>query len=848
MPSLKPALSALCPPLCLLLVAGEASGQGSRFPAPRVDLGAVVSDSVVVDIDADGLPDLIAGASGLRVRRGLGDGTFGPLETYSAGNSPRGFSVVDVDLDGDLDVVACRNANGAGPKDLIVIRQKPDHTFGPLTSYPVEGPWDTAAGDLNGDGWPDLVVTNWTGASQEFQVRLATAPGVFGASTSVPLLLETDDVVLADFDLDGQLDLATDCPSAAVVAVLIGDGAGGFSKVATYPIGPDSYSLRAADLDADGALDLVVGQDELSGEFDILYGLGDGSFEPHVAIDSGFIYPRETAIADIDRDGVLDLAVDTGYEVALLFGLGNREYAEPVAHTIGGSSHSALHLADLDRDGWLDLVVDNLLARDATVLRSLGDGDFGSADLYEGPSTFYPGVAVADFNGDGVLDVFATNEWTNLGTTWLGDGDGGFTAGPTMAVPDVSWSAVAGLLDGDDVLDLLVSDRATDSVQLFIGQGDGSFIASQVVATGGDMPGEAALADLDHDGDLDAVVANVESKSLAMLVGNGDGTFTLGDQLGSFAGGDLRNLAIADVTGDGHPDIVMAPFTGGFFQLIPGTGSASFSGWGTTYDAGSSVADLALVDVNGDGRVDLLLSDTSGNTLRVNRNDGNPVGGYFDPATVMLLSPTDGGSATLAVADFDLDGALDIAVGMGGAQRIDLLFGNGAGGFSFLPGESYAVSETGNFIRAGDWDQDGAPDLLAVAQKISVLHNGTLDPWKTLGQGSPGIDGIPWLHGEGSPSAGQPVSLRIEHGHPSTPVALIAGLTALMAPFKGGTLMPQPSLILTGLFTNPAGELTLSGSWPAIPGHPQLYLQAWLVDEASPTGLAGSGALRVTDQ
>jgi len=381
-----------------------------------------------------------------------------------------------------------------------------------------------------------------------------------------------------------------------------------------------------------------------------------------------------------------------------------------------------------------------------------------------------------------------------------------------------------------------------------------------VLLTGGDKPRESALADLDHDGDIDAVVANEESRTIQVLTSAGDGTFRAGALLGPFKGQDLRNLALGDITGDGDVDLALGAFTGGSWRLVPGDGAGGFPATGTQYEysspdpvtglpdpaeAGASVRDLKLADVNHDGRLDAIHSDYNGKAVRVYLNNGSPALEYFNSVIVVPMLAAEQGPAELSLADFDVDGELDLGVGMGGSQRIDLLFGTGTG--AFIPRESYSVDETAEYVRAGDWDQDGAADLLTVAQAISVLLNRTLAPWQSLGQGSTGIDGIPWLHGDGSPDAGQPVSIRIGFGHPSTAVVLVVGLSPLNAPFKGGTLVPQPQLMLTGLATDAAGELNLSATWPSIPGTPKLYLQGWLVDPSAPGGLAGSGAVRILD-
>lgn len=832
--------------LATLAPAG-ALAQGSRFPAPRVDLGDDVYDSTVVDIDADGWADLVAGAGGLAIRRGFGDGTFGPLEKFTSGTSPQGLTIIDIDLDGDLDVVACRSSTGTGPNDLIVVKQKSDHNFGPVASYSaITWPTETAAGDIDGNGWPDVVVTstNISLTASQVQVRLATAPGVLGAATTIPLALGAGDVVLADFDGDGALDLAAEGSHSSTVSVCLGDGAGGFSPFVAVPIDSLSRSIQAADLDADGALDLVIGRQDSQGDFNILYGIGDGGFDPYVPIQSGFIYPNEVAIADLSRDGILDLAIAAGYRISLVFGLGGRDYAEPVLNTGASVLHSAIAVADLDLDGWLDIVADNLWSRDATVLLADGGAAFASAGLYDGPSTFYPGIAVADFDGDGALDVFATNEWDDTATTWLGLGDGTFVAGPALAVPDVAWNAQPGLLDGDGILDLLLLDRTTNSAFVYLGQGDGSFVAGQVIGSGGDRPRDAALADLDGDGDLDAVVANETPRTVQLLLGAGDGSFAAGALLGPFEGQNLRNLELGDITGDGHLDLVLGSFTGGTWRLLPGDGAGGFTTPGSILIAGSSIKDIQLADVNADGRLDVLESDYYDNSLLVCLNTGDASDGYCDLQVVVALPPADSGPSTLAVADYDLDGHADVAVGQGGSLRIDLLFGSGDGTFS--PNESYGADETAEFVRTGDWNGDGASDLLTVAQSISVLLNRTLAPWQSLGHGSPGIDGIPWLRGEGATSAGGAITLRLDFAEDLAPVTLVVGLSALQAPFKGGWLVPAPDLVLIGLVTDATGSLTLPGTWPAGVPDLALHLQAWLEDATAPFGLAASGAVRAS--
>ena len=111
-------------------------------------------------------------------------------------------------------------------------------------------------------------------------------------------------------------------------------------------------------------------------------------------------------------------------------------------------------------------------------------------------------------------------------------------------------------------------------------------------------------------------------------------------------------------------------------------------------------------------------------------------------------------------------------------------------------------------------------------------------------QGAPGATGLPVLTGEGLLTAGSPVTFRLSRTAASAPVGLIAGLSRVDVPFYGGTLVPAPTLVLTGLSTDASGKLVIASTWPAgVPSGTKLYVQEWIADPAAPFGVAGSNAL-----
>jgi hypothetical protein len=116
--------------------------------------------------------------------------------------------------------------------------------------------------------------------------------------------------------------------------------------------------------------------------------------------------------------------------------------------------------------------------------------------------------------------------------------------------------------------------------------------------------------------------------------------------------------------------------------------------------------------------------------------------------------------------------------------------------------------------------------------------------WSDLGAGLAGSAGTPVLVTDGSLAAGTTISLDLTGGAPGASAALVVGFDVLGAPFKGGTLVPQPTLVLADLPLDGAGALALSGTMPAgVPAGTTLVLQAWLPDAGGPAGWAASNAV-----
>jgi hypothetical protein len=118
------------------------------------------------------------------------------------------------------------------------------------------------------------------------------------------------------------------------------------------------------------------------------------------------------------------------------------------------------------------------------------------------------------------------------------------------------------------------------------------------------------------------------------------------------------------------------------------------------------------------------------------------------------------------------------------------------------------------------------------------------DAFVDVGQGLAGTHGVPELQAHGTLEAGSLLTFALDGALENTTATLVVGFTVLGAPFKGGVLVPQPSLLVSGLSTGAQGALALSATWPAgVPPAFTLALQAWLADPAGPAGFSASNGV-----
>jgi hypothetical protein len=320
------------------------------------------------------------------------------------------------------------------------------------------------------------------------------------------------------------------------------------------------------------------------------------------------------ALGDLNGDGRPDVAVANSFDgeiqdagsVSVRLNRGDGRL-RPRRDYRTGSGPVAVALGDLNGDGRPDLVTGNggtgEFLNTVSVLLNKGDGSFGAGHDYE--VGFVPrSVAIGDLNGDGKADVVTANDDDHTVSVLLNAGDGTFEARraypvgarPAEASERPDSIAIADL-NGDGKPDL-VTDTSPPSVLL--NRGDGSFETSDVPATSGDA---VAAADLNGDGKLDLAIAHGGdySAKISVLLNRGDSSFGSSRAYG-IAGGDVSPIAVADLNGDGLPDLATAT---GRVAVLLNRGDGSFAP-SLAYPAGAGAQAVALGDLNGDGRADLV--------------------------------------------------------------------------------------------------------------------------------------------------------------------------------------------------------------------------------------------------
>ncbi len=310
-----------------------------------------------------------------------------------------------------------------------------------------------------------------------------------------------------DLDNDGWSDLLVPCEQSSDVRVYMNNGAGlypgGFDVIA--PSGMNTPSPNeGADFDNDGEIDVVVGNAG-SNAVTVMFGDGTGAFPSHLSLTAAGPLVRGVGVLDLNGDGWDDVVAATRSgpgTTSIFLNNGNGTFAPALVLEVGVNSETSIVVADANNDGVMDVFLGNYTSpRYVTTL--LGNGNGGLVAQAPVATTGQPWMlAAGDLDGDGNVDVFSANSSGNGIGVHFGNGLGGLSAVTTKAAGSFPLAIDTGDIDGDGDLDLVSSDYGSATWTIWENDGSGNFVnpSSLAASSAGSC---ATLHDRDNDGDLD---------------------------------------------------------------------------------------------------------------------------------------------------------------------------------------------------------------------------------------------------------------------------------------------------------------------------------------------------------
>ncbi|HUB81502.1 MAG TPA: FG-GAP-like repeat-containing protein [Bryobacteraceae bacterium] len=628
-------------------------------PFPNASSAGVIA----ADVNRDGKADLVvaidqnSGPGMVQVYLNNGDGTFAAPVNYAAGVYPDGMATLDLNHDGFLDLVVASGGGSTGPgSGVYVFLGKGDGTFTAAGNFPAgSSPASVTIADFNGDGNPDLAVTS---LDKTVHILLGAGNGTFTAGASFATGNSPLYVAAGDFNQDGNLDLAVTNTNDQTVSVFLGDGKGSFQAGATYIASNFPNSLIVTDFNGDGKLDIIQGLGDARGfgassssyNMDILLGNGDGTFQGATATPAPNANTDTTllALGNFQGNGKIDAILSDPNKGSLFVFSGNGDGTfQPPATLSNFTGAQSAAAGDFNNDGKLDLAVAELFSGQIAVLLNSNSGLQPSGTFSSGGAQS-SAIVAADFNGDRNLD---------------------------LAVANTGSSGTAG------------------NLAVFFGGGNGAFQLAKTYSAG-IAPTGLATADLNGDGFPDLVVTDAGSEPSA----NGAVYVFLNDGKGGFQPPQMLSasnypifVTAGDINGDRKPDLVVGTLDNNVnfhLAIFLNQGNGTFPA-GNLIDTQFGPSGAAIADFNGDGNNDLVVAHCCGDTeMTYLRGNGD---GTFQPEVAF-----NGGGSPYAVATADLngDGKPDLVIGDISPLAVVGLLNNALPAATTVNGASFAANQT----------------------------------------------------------------------------------------------------------------------------------------------------------
>lgn len=780
----------------------------------------------LADLNRDQLADIVViNPDGDTVSVFLNQGgSFGAAESFNVAGRPSAVAVADLNVDGNPDIAV--TIEDSDTVLILLGDGEGDFEDGDEPFVDESAPIAIALGDFDGRDGPDLAVLANNrictlrnipdNGDRIFEPFNEGTPCIATTATTL------SDIVVGNFDGDGDVDIAVADRDQGRIILLLNDGSGAFPTTRSFSGAlSDMRALAVGRLD-DDAVDDVVGVSftEFATDENVKILLGNPFRE------RGALTEFETtavALADFNDDDVVDI-ISTGLGgqstegLTLLVGQGGGEFPSTGGITpVGGTGRGiAIKAAQFAGDRLPDFMVLN--STGTTLRPAVNITNEATATPRTGtPST--PGTA-------GPTPTPTPTQPTNTPTPTV-------TATPVPTVPlgrcdiPVQGEPVAiasGDFDRDLDLDLVVVDQSAGRVSVLyvrpedlrIDTFDCTLALPQRDFTVGGTPVAVAVGDLNKDGRLDIAVAGSNGVSILLASAAQEGDFLA--PVTFTAGADPRAIVIRDLDQDGNLDIATANRGGNSVSILYGHGDGTFDA-AVDLSAGRPLNLVIAEDFNRDARPDLVVASEQTREIVVFIRNTSAAGGFQQLGQTTTLS---GAPTSMVSTDFNRDGVPDLAVtlrataGTGSFQVLTTSVSSNGGPVTFQAGSGLPTGDgRPSAIGTGDFDiegrKDGNPDI--------VIANSTDDSLTF------------YLAGPGGEFSTPRTPLEVNGG----PAALVIGdfdrdgrLDVVTADAFGGTLTllrssrPPPTLTPTNTFTatatpTPTATFTITATFTETP-------------------------------
>jgi hypothetical protein len=583
-------------------------------------------------------------------------------------------------------------------------------------------PRSAAFGDLNGDNKLDIVVAN--SGIDSMAIFFGNGDGTFSNETTYSTGVDSKpySIAVGYFNEDNHLDIIVANYGTHKIAIFLGYGNGSFTLEVLYSTGVSQPLLVLVnDVNNDDRLDIIV-VNYGTNTFGIIFGYKNGTFSEQMLYPTGYdSLPCSGAVGDFNNDTRLDIAiVNCGtYTVSIFLGDGNGLFAPENSYFIGKNSKPySIAVSHLNEDNKLDIVIGNSGTGTIVILFDYENGIFGNkttllTDIY-GPQQ----IVIGDINNDNLEDIIITNNLDDNICIIEGSKDGTFGRQTiySLSVNSNPSSIIIADLNNDKRKDIVVVNTGVNNIAIMLGYYSVNFLNQTTYPNGIYSPTSVAVGHFNNDSLLDMVVANYGGDSVAILIADSDGGYSLGNVYSTGLFSFPKAVAVADFDNDGRLDIIVTVFSDDIIRIYFGYGDGTF-GHRLKYSTGtdSGPQSIAIADLNNDGVLDIVIGNYRSGNIGIFIGIGN--GSFTDQTTYTVV----GGGASpssVAIGDFNNDHRLDIVFSAGFDTKLVIFFGLGNG--SFVNPIVYSLTyNCGPYsVAVADFNNDTNLDIVVANQNI----------------------------------------------------------------------------------------------------------------------------------